>query len=139
MAYVQTSPPTEVNAHTALVNALSGNGYVLQSGGDPSANFWLIEAIQNIATFIPASVTGSITPAALATGPSVGEQTFAAFSSKLLTTDKLLTTITGAQTAAVALVYSRCSVAGTLALTFIATAGTPTPASGNHNVAIIRS
>jgi hypothetical protein len=80
----------------------------------------------------------SITPSALVTGPSVGEQTFAATGIGLLTTDRVLVMYPGAQTAASALVSARVSAADTLALTFIATAGTPTPAAGVYYVTVIR-
>lgn len=83
----------------------------------------------------------SLTPAALVTGPSVGEQTFvgtAATASTtqyfpqigLLTTDVVIVTNPGAQTAAVGILDSRVSATDTLAIKFLATAGTPTPAAG---------
>lgn len=83
----------------------------------------------------------SLTPAALVTGPSIGEQTFvgtAATASAtqyfpaigLLTTDVVVVTKPGAQTAAVGLLDARVSAADTLAIKFLATAGTPTPAAG---------
>jgi len=83
----------------------------------------------------------SLTPAALVTGPSVGEQTFvgtAATASTtqyfptigLLTTDVVIVTKPGAQTAAVGILDSRVSATDTLAIKFLATAGTPTPAAG---------
>lgn len=83
----------------------------------------------------------SLTPAALVTGPSVGEQTFlgtAATASAtqyfpaigLLPTDVVVVTKPGAQTAAVGILDSRVSATDTLAIKFLATAGTPTPAAG---------
>ncbi len=83
----------------------------------------------------------SLTPAALATGPSIGEQTFVGTASTasttqyfpqigLLTTDVVVVTKRGAQTAAVGILDSRVSAADTLAIKFLATAGTPTPAAG---------
>jgi hypothetical protein len=83
----------------------------------------------------------SLTPAALATGPSIGEQTFvgtAATASTtqyfpaigLLTTDVVVVTKPGAQTATVGMLDARVSAADTLAIKFLATAGTPTPAAG---------
>jgi hypothetical protein len=83
----------------------------------------------------------SLTPAALATGPSIGEQTFvgtAATASTtqyfpaigLLTTDVVVVTKPGAQTATVGMLDARVSATDTLAIKFIATAGTPTPAAG---------
>ena len=83
----------------------------------------------------------SLTPAALATGPSVNEQTFIGTASTasatqyfptigLLTTDVVVVTKPGAQTAAVGILDSRVSAADTLAIKFLATAGTPTPAAG---------
>jgi hypothetical protein len=83
----------------------------------------------------------ALTPAALATGPSIGEQTFvgtAATASAtqyypaigLLTTDVVVVTKAGAQTANVAMMDARVSAADTLAIKFMATTGTPTPAAG---------
>ncbi len=83
----------------------------------------------------------SLTPAALATGPSIAEQTFvgtAATASTtqyfpaigLLATDVVVVTKPGAQTAAVGILDARVSAADTLAIKFLATAGTPTPAAG---------
>lgn len=75
-----------------------------------------------------------ITPAALAAGPSVGEQVFAATGIGLLTTDRVFVEYPGAQTAAVALLDARVSAADSLAIKFLATAGTPTPAAGTAAV-----
>lgn len=83
----------------------------------------------------------ALTPAALVTGPSVGEQTFvgtAATASTtqyfpaigLLTSDIVVVTNPAAQTAAVGILDCRVSAADTLAIKFLATAGTPTPAAG---------
>ena len=83
----------------------------------------------------------SLTPAILAAGPSIGEQTFigtAATASTtqyfpsigLLTNDVVIVTKAGAQTAAVGILDSRVSALDTLAIKFLATAGTPTPAAG---------
>jgi len=83
----------------------------------------------------------ALTPAALSSGPSVGEQTFvgtAATASTtqyypaigLLTTDVVVVTKPGAQTAAVGILDARVSALDTLAIKFLATAGTPTPAAG---------
>lgn len=80
----------------------------------------------------------TITPAALAAGPSVGEQTFASTGIGLLTTDRVLVEFPGAQTAAVALLDARVSATDTLAVKFLATAGTPTPAAGAYNVTVFR-
>jgi hypothetical protein len=82
----------------------------------------------------------ALTPAALGTGPSVAEQTFvgtAATASTtqyypaigLLTTDRVIVQSSAAQTAASSLVHARVSATDTLALMFLATAGTPTPAA----------
>lgn len=83
-----------------------------------------------------------ITPSALATGPSVGEQTFAATGIGLLTTDRVFVTYPGAQTAAVGILDCRVSAVDTLAIKFLATAGTPTPAAGTaavpYQVTVIR-
>jgi hypothetical protein len=83
----------------------------------------------------------ALTPAALATGPSVGEQTFigtAATASTtqyfptigLLTSDVVVVSNPAAQTAAVGILDCRVSAADTLAIKFVATAGTPTPVAG---------
>jgi hypothetical protein len=83
----------------------------------------------------------ALTPAALATGPSVGEQTFvgtAATASAtqyfpaigLLTTDRVVVSNPAAQTATVGLLDARVSATDTLAIKFLATAGTPTPDAG---------
>jgi hypothetical protein len=96
----------------------------------PTGNLW------KVGTFAIA-----LTPAALATGPSVGEQTFvgtAATASAtqyfptigLLTTDRVVVSNPAAQTAAVAILDCRVSAVDTLAIKFLATAGTPTPAAG---------
>lgn len=95
----------------------------------------------------------SLTPAALSTGPSIGEQTFvgtAATASTtqyfptigLLTTDVIVVTKAGAQTAAVGILDARVSATDTIAIKFLATAGTPTPAAGTaaapYNVTVFR-
>jgi hypothetical protein len=83
----------------------------------------------------------ALTPAALSTGPSIGEQAFVGTASTasttqyfpaigLLTTDVVVVTKAGAQTAAVGILDSRVSAVDTLAIKFLATAGTPTPAAG---------
>lgn len=96
----------------------------------------------------------ALTPAALSTGPSIGEQTFvgtAATASTsqyypaigLLTTDVVMVTKPGAQTAAVGILDARVSATDTLAIKFLATAGTPTPAAGTtaapYNVTVWRT
>lgn len=96
----------------------------------PTGNFW------KMGTF-----NVSLTPAALAAGPSIGEQTFAGTAATadathyfpaigLLTTDVVIVTKAGAQTAAVGMLDARVSAVDTLAIKFLATAGTPTPAAG---------
>jgi hypothetical protein len=96
----------------------------------PIGNLW------KVGTFAIA-----LTPAALGTGPSIGEQTFigtAATASTtqyfpaigLLTTDRVVVSNPAAQTAAVGLLDARVSAADTLAIKFLATAGTPTPVAG---------
>lgn len=83
----------------------------------------------------------ALTPAALATGPSIGEQTFvgtAATASTtqyfpsigLLPTDRVFIENPAAQTAAVGILDARVSATDTLAIKFLATAGTPTPVAG---------
>jgi hypothetical protein len=71
-----------------------------------------------------------ITPAALGAGPSIGEQAFAATGIGLLVGDRVFVEYAGAQTAAVGMLDARVSAADTLAIKFLATAGTPTPAAG---------
>ncbi len=80
----------------------------------------------------------SITPTILVTGPSVGEEAFANTGIGLLTTDRVVVEYPGAQTADVAIVGARVSATDTLAITFLAAAGTPTPASGVHYVTVLR-
>ena len=93
----------------------------------PVGNLW------KLGTFAVA-----LTPAALAAGPSIGEQTFvgtAATASAtqyypaigLLTTDRVIVSSSAAQTAASSIVHARVSATDTLAISFLATAGTPTP------------
>ena len=71
-----------------------------------------------------------ISPAALASGPSIGEQAFAATGIGLLVGDRVFVEYPGAQTANVAILDARVSAADTLAVKFLATTGTPTPAAG---------
>jgi hypothetical protein len=79
----------------------------------------------------------TLAPSALSAGPSVGEQTFTV--KGLKTTDRIIyCAYQGAQTAAVAVTSARVSAANTLALTFVATAGTPTPASGVYTIGVVR-
>jgi len=93
----------------------------------PVGNLW------KVGTF---SLT--ITPSALSTGPSIGEQTFAATGIGLLTTDRVLVEYPGSQTAAVGILDCRVSATDTLAIKFLATAGTPTPAAGAYYVTVFR-
>jgi hypothetical protein len=96
----------------------------------PTGNLW------KVGTFAIA-----LTPAALSTGPSIGEQTFvgtAATASTtqyfptigLLPTDRVIVSNPAAQTAAVGILDARVSATDTLAIKFLATAGTPTPVAG---------
>ena len=71
-----------------------------------------------------------IVPAALATGPSVNVQTFAATGIGLLATDAVTVAYAGVQTAAVAILDARVSALDTLEIKFFGAAGTPTPAAG---------
>lgn len=80
----------------------------------------------------------TITPSALATGPSIAEQTFASTGIGLLPTDRVFVEYPGAQTAAVGILDSRVSATDTLAIKFLATAGTPTPAAGSYYVTVFR-
>lgn len=73
----------------------------------------------------------TITPTALGSGPSLGEQTFAATGIGLLTTDTVFVELQGAQTANVSITSARVSANDTLAITFLATTGTPTPAAAS--------
>ncbi len=73
----------------------------------------------------------SITPSALLSGPSLAEQTFAACGIGLLTTDTVLVELMGAQTANVSITSARVSANDTLAITVLATTGTPTPAAAS--------
>ena len=108
----------------------------------PTGNFW------KVGTFPIA-----LTPAALGSGPSIGEQTFvgtAATASAtqyyptigLLKTDVVVVTFAGAQTANVMMGDCRVSAADTLAIKFFATTGTPTPTAGTtaapYNVTVFR-
>lgn len=83
----------------------------------------------------------ALTPAALSSGPSIGEQTFvgtAATASNtqyyptigLLPTDRVVVSNPAAQTTAVGILDARVSATDTLAIKFLATAGTPTPVAG---------
>lgn len=71
----------------------------------------------------------SFTPAALAAGPSIGEQSFANTGIGLIVGDFVQLEYPGAQTANVAILDARVSAADTLAVKFLATTGTPTPAA----------
>ena len=73
----------------------------------------------------------AIAPAALGAGPSVAEQTFATTGIGLLVGDRVLVEYAGAQTANVAILDARVSAVDTLAVKFLATAGTPTPAAAS--------
>jgi hypothetical protein len=96
----------------------------------PTGNLWKVGQFQI-----------QLTPAALGAGPLITEQTFigtAATASAtqyfptigLLATDVVIVTKAGAQTANVGILDSRVSAADTLAIKFLNTAGTPTPAAG---------
>lgn len=96
----------------------------------PTGNLW------KVGTFAV-----SLTPAALSAGPSIGEQTFVGTPATasatqyfpqigLLPTDIVVVTKPGAQTAAVGILDARVSATDTLAIKFLATTGTPTPAAG---------
>ena len=109
----------------------------------PTGNLWKVGVFQV-----------ALTPAALGAGPSVAEQTFigtAATASTtqyypaigLLTTDVVVVTKAGAQTANVAMMDARVSATDTLAIKFFASTGTPTPAAGTaaapYNVTVFRA
>ena len=93
----------------------------------PTGNLW------KVGTF---NIT--ITPTILAAGPSIGEQAFAATGIGLIATDRLFVDFLGAQTANVAILDGRVSAVDTLAIKFLATAGTPTPVSGSYTVTVFR-
>lgn len=90
----------------------------------------------NIKQFREYSV--SLTPAALATGPSVAEQTFTVTGVKVGDHIENVSA-PSAQTAASAIIDARVSAADTVALTFLATAGTPTPVAGVYKIRVIRT
>lgn len=73
----------------------------------------------------------AITPSALASGPSVNVQTFAATGIGLLTTDTIFVEYSGTQTANVAILDARVSAADQMELKFLGTTGTPTPAAAS--------
>jgi hypothetical protein len=96
----------------------------------PTGNLWKV-----------ASFPVALTPSALGAGPAIAEQTFvgtAATASTtqyfpaigLLTTDVVVVTKAGAQTANVAILDARVSATDTLAIKFFGSTGTPTPAAG---------
>lgn len=120
--------PVVQNATGANPGPNSGN--VPDTVQLPTGNMW------KVGTFSIA-----LTPAALSTGPSIGEQTFvgtAATASAtqyfpaigLLTTDRVFVENPAAQTAAVGILDARVSATDTLAIKFLATAGTPQPVAG---------
>ena len=73
----------------------------------------------------------AITPSALAAGPSVNVQTFAATGVGLIVGDTVFVEYAGAQTANVAILDARVSALDTLEVKFLATAGTPTPVAAS--------
>jgi hypothetical protein len=108
----------------------------------PTGNLWKVGTFQV-----------SLTPAALGAGPSITEQTFVGTASTasstqyfptigLLTTDVVVVTKAGAQTANVGMLDARVSATDTLAIKFITSTGTPTPAAGTaaapYNVTVFR-
>lgn len=118
------------------VTNLTGSNPGPNSSNTPDTVQSPIGNIQKIGTFAIA-----LTPAALSSGPSIGEQTFvgtAATASTtqyypaigLLTTDRVVVSNPAAQTAAVGILDCRVSATDTLAIKFLATAGTPTPVAG---------
>lgn len=85
----------------------------------------------------------NLAPAALAAGPSIGEQTFTV--NGLDVGDYVvfagLLTATGAaqaQTANVAIVGCRVSATNTLAITFLTTTGTPTPVNAKYQFLLFK-
>ncbi len=80
----------------------------------------------------------SITPSALTTGPSISAQTFASTGIGLLTTDRVVVNYPATQTANVGMLDAYVSAADTLAIKFICSTGTPTPAAGSYYVTVFR-
>lgn len=80
----------------------------------------------------------SLTPAA--TSVAGAEQTFTPAELADLDVNDYVSVylISGAQTANVLIANVRCSAAGTLAITFMATSGTPTPVAGTYAVQAMR-
>lgn len=74
-------------------------------------------------------ISATINPAALAAGPSVGEQTFTVPGLKV---GDLVLVQKPTLTANVQIVHSRVSAADTLAITFLCITGTPDPASETY-------
>ncbi len=85
-----------------------------------------------------AVVAVSLTPSALAAGPSVAEQTFTPAELADLDPGDQVDVSGPAPTANTAVISARCSATGTLKVTFLATTGTPTPAAGTYVVAVTR-
>ena len=106
------------------------------TGSNPGPNYAVLpDTIQmpvgNVRAVFRAALT-SITPAILATGPSINVQTFASTGIGLLTTDAVTIEYVGLQTANVAVLDARVSATDTLEIKFLATAGTPTPAAATN-------
>jgi hypothetical protein len=95
----------------------------------------------------------SLTPAALTTGPAISVRPFVGTAATasgtqyfpsigLLTSDIVVVTYGGSQTAAVGIMDARVSALDTVEIKFLATAGTPTPAAGTaaapYNVTVFR-
>jgi len=73
----------------------------------------------------------NLVPIALAAGPSIGVQAFAATGIGLIVGDFVQVEYQGLQTTNVAILDSRVSAVDTLEVKFLATTGTPTPAAGS--------
>lgn len=136
MAWNGQQSTSEVVASTGLQNALLTAGYVPQTGYDEKVA--LMDAAQNAITAVPPSISKSITPTALASGPSIATQTYTGFTG-LLVGDRILVTPPGALTAATAIGGAYCATAGSLAIVWIASTGTPTPTAGTYIVTIFRN
>lgn len=87
----------------------------------PTGNWWKVGRFALTA----------ITPTALAAGPSIGVQTFAATGIGLIVGDQVQVSYQGTQTANVAILDARVSAVDQLEIKFLATTGTPTPAAAS--------
>jgi hypothetical protein len=138
MALAQQST-SETAAFAGFQQKLLAQGYVPQTGYDEKvAVYDALAANVGTVSALPASLTQSISPSALATGPSIGTQTSTGWAG-LLVGDRIVVTPPGNMAAATAIGGAWCAVAGTLSIAWICSTGTPTPTSGVYTVTIFRS